>query len=214
MRPTEDGHRRILVRHVDEQPVLRGWLRARQHGIDHVERGEIDDPGLRARLLADRLVLPNDVLARHDHHEFGAAIGVAHPLSVGHLRVFDPERRRLADLPADELVEIARPRGNFLEAEQRDLADGVGDRERDTPGPDAHALEHESQGGADALRVRDVAGVERGQHQPGRKRLERVRRDRQRGIAAGNRGGGHAMSRNLDRNGRRRRREKGPIQQR
>ena len=49
----------------------------------------------------------------------------------GHLRVLDPERRRLAHLPANQLVEILRLGRHLLEPDQRDLGDRIGQHQRD-----------------------------------------------------------------------------------
>ena len=71
----QNRHRRVFVRDVHEQPVVRRRLRAGEHGVDDVERREIDDSRLRARVFARRLVFANDVFPRHHDDEFGAAVG-------------------------------------------------------------------------------------------------------------------------------------------
>ena len=49
----------------------------REHGVDHVERREIDDARVRACRRAHGLVLADDVAPRHRDDELAAAVGVA-----------------------------------------------------------------------------------------------------------------------------------------
>ena len=107
-----------------------GALRARQHGVDDVERREVDDAGLRARVFAHRLVFADDVFARHHDDELGAAVGRLEAGHVAELRVLDAERRGLAHLPPDQLVQIVRALRDLLEAQQRHLGDAVGNGQR------------------------------------------------------------------------------------
>ena len=59
--------------------------------------------------LAGPLVALDDVAARDRDQVLPAAAGEAADAGTpGHLRIFDPERRRLPHLPADQLIEILR----------------------------------------------------------------------------------------------------------
>ena len=65
-------------------------------------------PGVRAGRFARAFVAFDDVAARDGDHILAAALGGAMPRNPRHLRVLDLERRRLPDLPSNQLIEILR----------------------------------------------------------------------------------------------------------
>ena len=73
---------------------------------------------------------------------FAPAVGQRDAGQPGDLRILDLERRRLADLPANQLIEILRLCRDLFEAQQRELADGVGQHERDAVRPGRQLVEH------------------------------------------------------------------------
>ena len=81
---------------------------AGEHGVDHVERRQIDEPGVRAGVRAERSRTPRSTSRRASDDDEFLAVGGRAARHVADLRVFDRERRRLAHLPAHQLIEILR----------------------------------------------------------------------------------------------------------
>jgi hypothetical protein len=98
-----DRHRAVVRGDVDQQPVA--WLCVARLGTDHrihqVHGRKVDDAGVRAGRLARALVRFDNVAARDRHHVLTAAVGQRDARDPGDLRVLDPERHRLPNLPAD-----------------------------------------------------------------------------------------------------------------
>ena len=110
--------------------------RRRQHGVDQVEGRQIDEPGVRARPLRTRARTPRSMSRRASvTTNSRPPPSSATPGTHDDLRVLDRERRGLAHLPADQLIEILRLRRHLLEPHQRHLGDRVGQDERDAPRP-------------------------------------------------------------------------------
>ena len=162
-----------------------GRFRARQHGVDDVERRQIDDARLRARGLAHGFVLAHDVFARHHDDEFRAAVGRLQPRHVGDLRVLDAERRGLAHLPPDQLVEVARAR----RAPSRSAGARPWRRRREWRARRASGLlpmrsNRRRSAAATAFGSRMFGAFSDGTTTSRRQRLHGVRRDRQRSTRA------------------------------
>ena len=193
-----------------------GGLRPCQHGVDHVERREIDDARLCARLARrPPRIRGRCPCAPCTTMNSVRAIRCRQPARVAQLRVFDAERRGLADLPAHELVEIVGALGNFFEPQQRDFRHAVGNGQRHASGPGAHPLECAPKRRArPPLGSAMFAAFSDGDDGAGRQRLHRVRRHRQVGVARDHRRRRDAVPRNFDGHGRRRRRQEGLIQRR
>ena len=151
VRTAQQRDRRVVRRHVDEQPVVpRRRAAARQDRVDDVEGRQVHEAGVGAGFAAQLLVLVHDLAPRERHDEF-LPVARTHAGHVRHLRFLDRERRGLAHLPAHELIEIRRARRHLLEADQRHFGNHVGHRERYAPRP-AHlvedAIERRHHGGA------------------------------------------------------------------
>ena len=78
------------------------------------------------------LVLGHDVAARDRHHELGSAV-VARAGRPRTCACIERERHGLSHLPADELLEIVRPRRQLLEPDERHLGRTVRNHERHAP---------------------------------------------------------------------------------
>ena len=174
----QDRDRRVVGRDVDEQPVGRGSTRAPASTALitlNVERST--SPGVRAGLGAQALVLLHDVPRRASETMNSWPSLGAQARHVADLRLLDRERRRLAHLPAHELVEILRARGHLLEADERHLGDRIRHDEADAPGP-PDAFEHAAERADDGGAVVDVGGGQRRHERAVGQRLGGVRRRR------------------------------------
>ena len=167
--------------------------------VDDVERREIDDPGLRTRRLARRLVFAHDIFARHDNDELRGAAGRPQAGHVADLRILDAEGRCLADLPSNQLVEVGPALGHLLEPQQGYFGDAIGNGQRHPFRARAYSLEHHAQRGRDGVRIDDVGRVQRRNDRIRGQQLDGVRGDREPGVAKRDRCGRHPMAGDFDR---------------
>ena len=140
-------------------------------------------PGVRARLGARRSRIPRSTSRRaSDDDELLAASARAMPGHVADLRLLDRERRRLADLPAHELLEIRRARRHLLEPHQRHLGDGVGHDQADRAAAGRPARARAPSAPHDRRAIVDVGRRQRRHERAVGQRLDGVRGDD--GLAA------------------------------
>ena len=104
-----DRERHVVGADMDQQPVAARRAGRGQLRVDQAEAGDIDEARVhargrrtRARSSESRRGAPSRRRTR------GRRRRVAIPGHPGDLRVLDPEGRRLADLPVNQLVEILR----------------------------------------------------------------------------------------------------------
>ncbi len=80
VRSAHDCQRRVILRHVDDQPVAAGRLPARcQCGVDQVQRREVDDTSRSSRISRHPLVALDDVAAPQRNEKFSPAVGERPP---------------------------------------------------------------------------------------------------------------------------------------
>jgi hypothetical protein len=118
---------------VHEQPVARRRRAGGDHRVHHVHAREIDDAGPNAERIGDRLVLRDDIPScGHGGQHDSVRVGTRRKMCD--LRIVDWKRRRFAQLPAHQLIQITGTRRQFLKSNQRDTSDAVRDHQRRTAG--------------------------------------------------------------------------------
>src|SRR6516165_8968340 len=150
--------------------------------------------------LAEALVLLDHVPSRNRHDKF-LALGSPTATYVADLRVLDGERRGLAYLPADQLLQVDRSRGHGLEPHQRHSGDDVRDDEANPSRP-SHTLEHAIERRHDRGAVLRVRRRERWDQRRRRQRLDGVRCDNRPPAPPLDRSGRYAAGGDLDGNAR------------
>ena len=80
---------------------------------------------MNAGRITGSLVAVDDVAPRDKDQIIASAVSRHRTLHPGHLRVLDAEGGCLADLPANQLLEVLRFGRHLLEADERDLGDRI-----------------------------------------------------------------------------------------
>ena len=104
----------------------------RKHRVHQVDAGEIDDPGMCPGGDAGTLVTLDHIAPRDASRGTRGRRPAAPRRQPGELRILDLERRRLAHLPANQLIEILRLRpAPFRTGAARTSPTRVGQDQRD-----------------------------------------------------------------------------------
>ena len=102
------------------------------------------------------LVLFDDVAPNQHGDELAAAGADRGAGDVGQLPFVDPERRALADLPSDQLVEILRAGRDGIEPDDRHAGGRVRYHEPDALRPDTRPIHCASQRAGNRLGIADI----------------------------------------------------------